>query len=156
MTDKNKILEELWAEATDYIPQSIEDVEKELKAKFRKKDNCLYLEEKDLDKLLSTDKKHYKIYFDKNFDEGFLDRYYTATVAGEFLIFERFKTYKGVKIYELGNDSGFFLLENKKGVKYFFYVYQTKSVKSVGNTLIFVYYDGDLTVYDIDKDEFVK
>ncbi len=145
---KDKTIEDLWADAKDYIPQSIEDVEKELRIKFKKRPNCLYIGDKDMNNLLGTDKKPF------NFDKFNFNRYYTRTVLGNFLIFERFKTLKGVKVYELNDDTGYYIIENKKGNRYFFSVNDTKAVKTIGNTLIFVDYDSNLTVYDIDKDYF--
>lgn len=152
--EKEKTLDDLWAEAEDYVPQSIEEVVKDLKSKFKKNPNAIYLESKDMDKILGPDKKHYKSYFDRNFDDNYIDNQFTETIAGDYLIFERFKEYRGCKVYEVGDDTGIFLIENKAGTRYMFYVSDTQSVKGVNNTLVFVDYDGDLTIYDIEKDEF--
>lgn len=142
---KEKTFDDLWAEASDYVPQSIEDVQKELKNKFRKNPNSLYITVEELSKIPQNN---------DGIDVNDLDEL-TETPIGDYFIFNRFKDYRGVKVYELNDDSGLYLIETKKK-KYFFEVYQVNSIKGVNDTLVFVDGDGDMTIYDIKNDVFTE
>jgi len=154
--EKELSIEDLWEQGEDYVSVSNEQLALDLKANFKKNSACLYLEKKDFDKILSIKKTSYEAYANKVYGDTFTLEYnLTETVAGDFTIFERFKEYRGTKVYSLGDDD-LFLIENKKGVRYVFSIYDFKSVKGINNTLVFVDGDGDLLIYDIDKDEFTE
>jgi hypothetical protein len=150
MADKTLI--DLWNDSEDYVTQSSDDMAKDLRSKFKKNPTSLYIESKDLDNILGPQKQTMKEYIKNEIGNKF-DKFYTKTVAGDFLIFKRFKEYRGVKVYELNDDSGYYIIETKK-YKYFFNVYMTNSIKGVENTLVFVDYHGYMTIYDIKNDEF--
>lgn len=154
--EEQKSLDDLWNEGSDYVSQSIDDVIKDLKSKFKKNTTSIYLMHNELDNILSINKEKCQIYFDKGFGKNYLDRYYTETIAGNYLIFDRFKEYRGVKLYEISDDTGIYLLENKRGNRYMFHIDQASSIKGIKDTLVFVDYDGYITVYDIESDSFIE
>jgi hypothetical protein len=62
--------------------------------------------------------------------------------------------YRGIKVYEIGSDSGVFLLENKKGERFVFDVYEASNIKGVDNQIFFNGWE-NMIIYNIEEDNFV-
>ncbi|MFA5409638.1 MAG: hypothetical protein WC343_12785 [Bacilli bacterium] len=57
-------------------------------------------------------------------------------------------------MYEIGSDSGVFLLENKKGERFVFDVYEASNIKGVDNQIFFNGWE-NMIIYNIEEDNFV-
>ncbi len=140
-----------------YANESI-SIEEDKKGSYKKKPNCLYLTPKDIKDIKSgdgiTSGKDFTFleWMEDNLCAEFLDGYLIDTPIGEYLIFKKLYEYKGIKVYDLGS-SEVFLLENKEGIRYMFYVEDCSCTKGSGNNIFF---NGtEYTIYySIENDKF--
>ena len=151
MPDKEDLsFEELWDASDEYVSVSNEEIEAATIAAFKKKPNCIYLERKDFSNLMSIENKSYLDYVG---DYDSLEDEMVDTVKGEYLIFEPAYDYKGIRIYEVGDDTNLFLLVNSKGTMYVFEVNECSGLKGKHEQIFFTGWDYTI-VYYIDKDIF--